>query len=129
MASFFIVITFFLFTKLPRPVERKGHFGLLVKLPPAYLSTTNDGGLTLSLLMLNVKQGRCGCQIFYVTQSSVANQFRSLPQILPKSPGINPSGKIILKSMRKSLESEIQHAFFRRIAIFLQSNQESKLNS
>ena len=31
-------------------------FGLRVKLPPAHLSTTHGGGLTLSLSLLNVKQ-------------------------------------------------------------------------
>ena len=37
--------------------KAKGHFGLRVKLPPAHLSTTNGGSFTLSLLLLNLKQG------------------------------------------------------------------------
>ena len=40
----------------------KGPFGLRVKLPPAYLSTTHGRGFTLSLLMLNVKQESCEYQ-------------------------------------------------------------------
>ena len=36
----------------------KGPFDLRVKLPAAHLSTTHGGGFTLSLLMLNVKQGK-----------------------------------------------------------------------
>ena len=34
-------------------------FGLRVQLSPAYLSAAQDKGLTLSLLMVNVKQGSC----------------------------------------------------------------------
>ena len=40
----------------------KGPFGLRVKLPPAHLSTTHDGSFTLSLQLLNVKQGSCEYQ-------------------------------------------------------------------
>ena len=35
-----------IFTKLPWPETAKGPFGLRVKLPPAYLSTTHGGGFT-----------------------------------------------------------------------------------
>ena len=49
-----IVITFYSPTCLGQETA-KGPFGLLVKLPPAHLSTTHGGGFTLSLLMLNVK--------------------------------------------------------------------------
>ena len=52
---FVIVITFYSPSCLGQETA-KGPFGLLVKLPPAHLSTTHGGGFTLSLLMLNVKQ-------------------------------------------------------------------------
>ena len=42
----------------------KGPFGLRVKLPPAHLSTTHDGGFILSHLLLNVKQGSCEHEFF-----------------------------------------------------------------
>ena len=56
-----IVITFYSPSCLGQETA-KGPFGLRVKLPPGHLSTTHGGGFTLSLLMLNVKQGRCEYQ-------------------------------------------------------------------
>ena len=56
-----IVITFYSPSCLGQETA-KGAFGLLVKLPPAHLSTTHGGGFTLSLLMLNVKQESCEYQ-------------------------------------------------------------------
>ena len=41
----------------------KGPFGLQVTLPSAHLSTTHGGGFTLSLVMLNVKEESCECQV------------------------------------------------------------------
>ena len=56
-----IVITFYSPSCLGQETA-KGPFGLRVKLPPAHLSITHGGGFTLSLLMLNVKQGSCEYQ-------------------------------------------------------------------
>ena len=56
-----IVITFYLPSYLGQE-KAKGPFGLQVKLPSAHLSTTHGGISTLSLLMLNVKQGSCEYQ-------------------------------------------------------------------
>ena len=56
-----IVITFYSPSCLGQETA-KGSFGLRVKLPPAHLSTTHDGGFTQSLLMLNVKQESCEYQ-------------------------------------------------------------------
>ena len=39
---------------------------LRVKLPPVHLFTTHDGGLTLTFLLLNVKQISCQYQYFVV---------------------------------------------------------------
>ena len=60
-ASIVIVITFYSPSCLGQETA-KGPFGLRVKLPPVHLSTTQGGGFTLSLLMLNVKQGSCEYQ-------------------------------------------------------------------
>ena len=59
-----IVITVYLPSCLGQETA-KGPFGLQVKLPPPHLSTTHGGDLTLSLLMLNVKQESCENQFFY----------------------------------------------------------------
>ena len=53
-----IVITSSL-TKLPRPEDAKGTFGLRIKLSPTHLCATHGGGFTRFLLMLNVRQGSC----------------------------------------------------------------------
>ena len=44
--------------------SEKGPFGLRVKLPFAHLSTTNIGGMTLFLLILNAKQRSCEYQFY-----------------------------------------------------------------
>ena len=50
----------------------KGLFGLRVKLPLAHLFTTNGGGFTLSLLMINVKDSDYFGKIFSM-QSLIFN--------------------------------------------------------
>ena len=57
----FIVITFYSPSYLGQETAKEP-FGLRVKLPPAHLSTTHGGSFTLTLLMLNVKQGSCEYQ-------------------------------------------------------------------
>ena len=58
-----IVITFYSPSCLGQETA-KGPFGLWVKLPLAHLSTTLDGGFTLSFLLLNVKQGSSKYQFY-----------------------------------------------------------------
>ena len=48
LGRFVIVITFYSPSCLGQETA-KGPFGLRVKLPPGHLSTTHDGGFTLSL--------------------------------------------------------------------------------
>ena len=56
-----IVITFYSPSCLDQETA-KGFFGLRVKVPPAHLSTTHDGGFTQSLWLLSIKQGSCEYQ-------------------------------------------------------------------
>ena len=53
-----------------------GPFGLQVKLPPAHLSTIDGGGFTLSLLLLNVKQGSCDYQFYCPSFDRIWNRTR-----------------------------------------------------
>ena len=48
-----------LFIKLPSPGDNKGTFGSSSQVATAQLSTIHGGGLTLSLLLVKVKQITC----------------------------------------------------------------------
>ena len=60
-----IVITFYSLSCLGQETANEP-FDLRDKLPLAHLSTTHVGGFTLSLWLLNVKQGSCEYLVFIV---------------------------------------------------------------